>query len=86
VLASDIRTNYVAALNQRKIQTNEPGVADMLAQSQNLHATTDTREVIAQSDIIYVMVATPSLADGSYDVSAVQRVVDDIKECDFDLQ
>lgn len=85
VLASDIRTNYVAALNQRKIQTNEPGVADMLAQSQNLFATTDTREVIAQSDIIYVMVATPSLADGSYDVSAVQRVVDDVKECDFDL-
>jgi nucleotide sugar dehydrogenase len=31
------------------------------------------------------MVATPSLADGSYDVSAVQRVVDDVKECDFDL-
>jgi len=85
VLASDIRTNYVAALNQRKIQTNEPGVGDMLAQSQNLRATTDTREVVAQSDIIYVMVATPSLADGSYDVSAVQRVVDDVKECDFDL-
>jgi nucleotide sugar dehydrogenase len=57
----------------------------MLAQSQNLRATTDTREVVAQSDIIYVMVATPSLADGSYDVSAVQRVVDDVKECDFDL-
>jgi UDPglucose 6-dehydrogenase len=31
------------------------------------------------------MVATPSLTDGSYDVSAVQRVVDDVKECDFDL-
>jgi nucleotide sugar dehydrogenase len=85
VLASDIRTNYVALLNQRKIQTNEPGVANMLTQSRNLCATTDTREVVSQSDIIYVMVATPSLADGSYDVSAVQRVVDDVKECDFDL-
>lgn len=85
VLVSDIRTNYVAALNQRKIQTNEPMVAEMLAQSQNFRVTTDTREVVAQSDIVYVMVATPSLADGSYDVSAVWRVVDDIKECDFDL-
>ena len=85
VLASDIRTNYVALLNQRKIQTNEPGVANMLAQSRNLCATTDTREVVSQCDTIYVMVATPSLADGSYDVSAVQRVVDDVKECDFDL-
>jgi nucleotide sugar dehydrogenase len=47
--------------------------------------TTDTRSVIASSDIIYVMVATPSLPDGSYDISAVQRVADDIGECDFDL-
>jgi len=31
------------------------------------------------------MVATPSLADGSYDVSAVQRVVQDISESEFDL-
>jgi nucleotide sugar dehydrogenase len=30
-------------------------------------------------------VATPSLADGSYDISAVQRVIDDVAECDFDL-
>ena len=34
--------------------------------------------VIKESDIIYTFVATPSLKDGSYDVSAVQKVVDDI--------
>lgn len=85
VLASDIRANYVDALNKKQIVTNEPQVADMLAASSNFIATTDTREVIKQNDVIYVMVATPSLADGSYDVSAVQRVVDDIKECDFDI-
>jgi nucleotide sugar dehydrogenase len=85
VKASDIRTNYVAALNQKKIATNEPGVAEMLAQSQNIMFTTDTREVVSDSDVIYVMVATPSLADGSYDISAVQRVVADVRECDFDI-
>ena len=85
VKGSDIRTNYVAGLNQKKIITNEPGVADMLEQSKNISFTTDTREVIQSSDIIYVMVATPSLADGSYDISAVRRVVDDVKECDFDI-
>jgi UDPglucose 6-dehydrogenase len=85
VLASDIRTNYVALLNQRRIDTNEPDVAQMLAHSKNLEFTTDTRSVIMSSDIIYVMVATPSLADGSYDISAVQRVVDDVRECDFDI-
>ena len=86
VLASDIRANYVAGLNRKQIITNEPQVAEMLADSSHFRATTDTRAVVEQSDVIYVMVATPSLADGSYDVSAVWRVVDDIKECDFDLQ
>jgi len=85
VIGSDIRTNYIAGLNQKRITTNEPGVADMLATSKNISFTTDTRAVVENSDIIYVMVATPSLADGSYDVSAVHRVVDDIAECDFDL-
>lgn len=86
VIGSDIRTNYVASLNRRQIHTNEPVVADMLANSgDNLSFTTDTRHLIQQSDVMYIMVATPSLADGSYDVSAVWRVVEDIKECEFDL-
>ena len=84
VMGSDIRTNYVAALNDRRITTTEPGVADMLEQC-NIEFTTDTRKIIEHSDIIYVMVATPSLADGSYDVSAVHRVVEDVAESDFDL-
>ena len=84
VMASDIRTNYIAALQRGQIRTNEPGVAEMLALSK-IDFTTDTREVIRNSEVIYVMVATPSTAQGSYDISAVQRIVDDIRECDFDL-
>jgi len=84
VRASDIRTNYVAALQQRQIRSNEPGVADLL-QTSTIDFTTDTRRVIQDSDVIYVMVATPSRADGSYDISAVERVVEDVTESDFDL-
>lgn len=84
VRACDIRSNYIAGLQRREIHTAEPGVQDML-RTCRIEFTTDTREVVQQSDVIYVMVATPSLADGSYDVSAVQRVVDDVRECDFDL-
>jgi nucleotide sugar dehydrogenase len=84
VVGSDIRTNYVTALNRREIKTNEPGVVDMLQQC-HVDFTTDTRAVIEFSEIIYVMVATPSLADGSYDVSAVERVIQDVNECDFDI-
>lgn len=85
VLGSDIRANYVSALNRRQISTNEPQVADMLAASSNFQVTTDAREVLQQCNIVYVMVATPSLADGSYDISAVERVVADVEECDFNL-
>ena len=84
VMGCDIRSNYVAALSKREIHTAEPGVAEMLTQC-DIQFTTDTRAVVQASDVIYVMVATPSLADGSYDVSAVQRIVDDISECEFDL-
>ena len=85
VMASDIRTNYVAALNRGEIETTEPGVTDLLSNKKAIQFTTDTRAVIQHSDVIYVMVATPSAADGSYDVSAVDRVVEDIAECEFDI-
>ena len=85
VMASDIRTNYVAALNRGEIHTQEPGVAVLLSHKKSIQFTTDTRAVIQHSDVIYVMVATPSAADGSYDISAVDRVVQDIAECEFDI-
>ena len=84
VMGSDIRSNYIAGLQRGEINTAEPDVAAMLKDC-DITFTTDTRSVIAQSEVIYVMVATPSLADGTYDISAVQRVVDDVRECDFDL-
>lgn len=85
ILGADIREDYVADLNRKQISTNEPQVAEFLAASKNFKATTDTRQVIKDNQVIYVMVATPSLPDGSYDISAVQRVVDTVKECDFNL-
>jgi UDPglucose 6-dehydrogenase len=85
VVGSDIRANYVSALNRRHIVTNEPMVVDMLAESRNFRVTTDAREVLEQCEIVYVMVATPSMADGSYDISAVERVIADVEECEFEL-
>jgi UDPglucose 6-dehydrogenase len=84
VWASDIRSNYISALDRRQITTNEPQVAEMLKES-SIKFTSDTRQVIQSSDVIYVMVATPSLADGRYDISAVERIVSDVGECDFDI-
>jgi len=81
----DVRKDYVKQLQAREIDTQEPQVQDMLRQADDFTAHLDLAEVVVPSDIIYVMVATPSLADGSYDVSAVWRVVRQIQDLDRDL-
>ncbi len=79
VTGSDMREDYVRDLNAKTISTTEPSVEQLLQHSNNFQATTDNIQVISQCDIIYTLVATPSLPDGSYDVSSVWRVVNDFK-------
>ena len=78
VIASDVREDYIKDLRQGVIGTTEPGVHELLWNSKNIEFTTDNDKVISESDIIFTLVATPSLEDGSYDVSAVDDVVSDI--------
>lgn len=85
VVVSDVRDDYVIGLNNRVIKTNEPEVADLLDDAKNFTAVLDNVEVIKYADIIYTLVPTPSLPDGSYDVSAVWQVVTDIQSCEFPL-
>ena len=80
VIASDVREDYVTSLQNKKINTTEPHVKELLEHSKNIEFTTDNRKVIRESDIIFTLVQTPSLEDGSYDVSAVWEVVEDIKK------
>jgi len=86
VLVSDIRQDYVLGLSNKEITTNEPSVLELLKSSTHLKATTDNIKVVKECDIIYTLVATPSLPDGSYDVSAVWKVIEDIQSCEFSLE
>jgi nucleotide sugar dehydrogenase len=79
VLVSDIREDYVDNLNNRVISTTEPFVEERLSKAVNFEATTDNKRVIKECDIIFTLVATPSLTDGSYNVSAVYEVIRDIQ-------
>ena len=79
VIASDVREDYVERLQNKVIFTNEPYVQDYLSQSENIEFTTDNQKLIDESDIIFTLVQTPSLEDGSYDVSAVWKVVLDLQ-------
>ena len=77
VVASDVREDYIKDLRKGVINTTEPDVHDLLLNSKNITFTTNNLDVIEQCDIIFTLVATPSLEDGSYDVSAVDKVVQD---------
>ena len=80
VLVSDVREDYIKNLRNKFISTNEPEVSKLLSTSPRLSATSSNNKVIRECDIIYTLVATPSKRDGSYDVSAVWDVVQDIKK------
>ena len=86
VIVSDCRHDYVIGLNNRIITTNEPEVAELLDNAKNFTAVTDNIEVIKNCDLIFTLVATPSLPTGDYDVSAVWQVVEDFEECNFSIK
>ena len=77
VIASDIREDYVNGLNEKRIDTNEPDVERLLSDSSKITFTTNNWDIIEECDLIYTFVATPSTRDGDYDVSAVEKVVQD---------
>jgi nucleotide sugar dehydrogenase len=79
VYASSYKQEYVESLQQKNIDNiTEPGIADLLTNSKNITFTIDNHEVIKNCDIMYVMVATPSLPDGSYDITAVHEIAKDV--------
>ena len=84
VIASDIRQDYITGLQNKNILTTEPQVSKYLSESSNIEFTTDNIEVIEKSDIIFTLVLTPSLEDGSYDVNNVDDVVSDILKYGWD--
>ena len=79
VIASDVRKEYIQCLQKGVLGTTEPCVHELLWQSKNIEFTTDNDKVILESDIIFTLVATPSLEDGSYDISNVEDVVSDFQ-------
>ena len=79
VWASSYKQEYVESLQARRTDNiTEPQVADLLKASRNITFTVDNHAVISNCDIMYVMVATPSLPNGSYDTTAIREVATDI--------
>ena len=76
VIASSYKKLYVEKLQNKICDTTEPKVKDLLIKSK-ITFTTDNQQLIDQSDVIYIIVATDSLDSGEYDMSAIESIVDD---------
>ncbi len=80
VVGVDISQEYVDAINERWLKSFEPNVEEYLKSYKNFRATTSLREGVEHSDIIFIMVATPSLPNGRYDHSQIERILGQLGE------
>lgn len=80
VVGLDLNDDYVRSINQKTFKSDEKDVESLLKKSINFQATTDLNKTIEHSDLIFVIVATPSLPCGRYDHSQVNSLVNSVKQ------
>jgi GDP-mannose 6-dehydrogenase len=81
IVAVDPVIAKVKDLGQGRSPIQEAGVADFLAEGHNagrLKATTEPSEGLANSDMVWICVGTPSQPDGEIDYSSVDTVIGQI--------
>ena len=77
VMGVDVNQKYVDAINNKTVSNPEPDVEDFLSRATKLRATTDLSEACEFSDVLFIVVATPSTGgDRHYDHSALSNVLE----------
>jgi len=75
VIGVDNDPRKVEAINQQKAPVNEPGLAELLGQTQGrLTAVSDVESAISQTDISFIVVSTPSDPAGGFSLRYVEPV------------
>jgi len=83
VVCVDNDSEKIAGLKDGVIPFYEPGLTEIIKHNEKLgrlHFTTDLKFGVDKSIIIFLAVGTPSVADGSADISAVLAVAAEIGE------
>jgi UDPglucose 6-dehydrogenase len=83
VVCVDIDQDKVARLNAGEIPIFEPGLEPLVKRNRaagRLTFTTGVNEAIADAEVIFIAVGTPSRGDGGADLSAVDAVAEAVKE------
>lgn len=80
VLGVDVNEEYVKSINNKSFKSSEPMVEQMLSVSKNFLATSSLDEGLGFSELTFVVLPTPSTAEGKYDHSHIDRLVPDVLE------
>ncbi len=83
VICADIDSEKIDKLNQGIIPIYEPGLGDLISKNSKegrLSFTTNTKDTIKNSDIIFICVGTPPKENGETDLKYVEAVSKDIAE------
>ncbi len=81
VVCTDKDEEKVAALRSGTIPIYEPGLDELVERNVRqgrLSFTTDTAEAVKSSLVVFIAVSTPSLSDGSTDLTTVEAVAREI--------
>ena len=81
VIGVDVSTAKVDLLSAAKSTVLEKGLNELIIESNRegrLHATTDTKRAIHESDISYICVGTPTLRSGEHDLSQLAHALGEI--------
>lgn len=79
VVGIDRDPAYVAALKNRSLRSPEPEVESLLQSARNLDVTLDWEEFWEKAgQLIFIVVATPSLPEGGYDHQQVDAVLAEV--------
>lgn len=81
VICVDIDKNKIDNLKKGIIPIYEPGLDKIVEKnysSGDLRFSTDTKSAVAESEVIFIAVGTPSLPDGSVNLDYVKKAAEDI--------
>src|SRR5438034_10925629 len=83
VICVDNDAQKVEVLRAGQMPIYEPSLAEMVHKNVaagRLHFTTSTAEGVEKSDVIFIAVPTPPQADGSVDLSFIEKVAREIAQ------
>ena len=81
VVGVDVNDAYVKRINEKALTSVEPGVRECLMTSERFQATTDLKQAVKSTRLVFILVATPT--DGGkhyYDHSALSSLLVKLNE------